>query len=312
MKKSMLIGAILMSCVFNAQEFTSFEEPELFSGLYTDTGDQNVAHDLLNNQDEPLVNYESTGVELSFMARYVPYDTPGDGLTDGDEVGVTDSPPSGDHPFTEGSQGYQVSDVDGNFILEFEPIVTTSTGPSYSLDYFISETGYEGDGTVNESGSDRLRIYVRHIEEDEEYDILDTTGSNINDLGIEGQWNSGYVELPAFIDVPLTFQLVFEARCNSSSETFYFDNIFFDGYLGIDENNTNHFAIYPNPANGSQVNIFSNNSGQKDISVFDILGKVILRTTIDTSLDISDLKNGIYLVKINQNDQIETKKLVIH
>ena len=209
-----------MSCAFYAQEFTSFEEPELFSGLYTDTGDQNVAHDLINNQDEPIVNYGTSGDELGFMARYVPYDTPGDGLTDGDEVGVNDNPPSGDHPYTDGSQGYQVSDVDGNFILEFEPIISYSTGPSLSIDYYIAETGYEGDGTVNESGSDRVRIYVRYIEEDEEYDILDTTGSNINDLGIEGQWITGNVELPAFIAEPLTFQFVIEVRCNSSSEAF--------------------------------------------------------------------------------------------
>ncbi len=301
-----------MNCALYAQEFTSFEEPELFSGLYTDTGDQNVAHDLMNNPDEPLVNYESTGGELGFMARYVPYDTPGDGLTDGDEVGVTDSPPSGDHPFTEGSQGYQVSDVDGNFILEFEPIVTTSTGPSYTLDYFISETGYEGDGTINESGSDRIRIYVKYFEEGEEYDILDTTGSNINDLGIEGQWISGIVELPAFNSDPLTFQLVIEVRCNSASEAFYFDNVFFNGFLGIEENNTAPFAIIPNPANGSYVNIQSAISGQKEVTVFDVLGKQIMQTSIETQLDISELKNGIYLVKITQNDQTETKKLVIN
>ena len=308
----MLLGAILMSCALYAQEFTSFEEPELFTGLYTDTGDPNVAHDLLNNQDEPLVNFESNGSEMGFMARYVPYDSPGDGLTDGDDVGVTDSPPSGDHPFPNGSQGYQVSDVDGNFILEFDPIISYSTGPHLEIDYFIAETGYEGDGTVNESGSDRLRIYVRHLEENEEYDILDTTGSNINDLGIEGQWINGSVSLPAFVDVPLTFQLVIEARCNSSSEIFYFDNVEFYGYLGLESHNEDIFSIVPNPAKGNHIKILSNLSAEKEITVYDVLGKEITYSIIDTTLDVSGLKNGIYLVQIKQNDRIETKKLVIH
>jgi hypothetical protein len=312
MKKSMLLVAILMSCALYAQEFTSFEEPELFSGLYTDTGDPNVAHDLMNNPDEPIVNFTTAGGEMGFMASYVPYDTPGDGLTDGDEVGVTDSPPSGDHPFPDGNQGYQVSDVDGNYILEFEPIVTTSTGPGMYIDYFIAETGYEGDGTVNESGSDRLRIYVRHLEENDEYDILDTTGSNINDLGIEGEWINGYVELPAFNSDPLTFQLVIEVRCNSSSETFYFDKVEFYGYLGIESHNEDVFSIVPNPAKGNHIKILSNNSAEKEITVYDILGKQIMYSIIESTLDISGLNNGIYLVQIKQSDRIETKKLVIH
>jgi hypothetical protein len=312
MKKSMLLGAILMSCAFYAQEFSSFEEPELFSGLYTDTGDQNVAHDLLNNQDEPLVNYDTSGGEMGFMARYVPYDSPGDGLTDGDDVGVTDSPPSNDNPFTDGSQGYQVSDVDGNFILEFDPIITTSTGPGMYIDYFISETGYEGDGTVNESGSDRLRIYVRHLEENEEYDILDTTGNNINDLGIEGQWITGYVDLPPFNIDPLTFQLVIEVRCNSSSEAFYFDNVEFFGNLGIDSHNQDLFSIVPNPTNGNHINILSNDSKEKEVTVYDILGKQVMYGIIDTTLDISGMNKGVYLVQVKQNEQFETKKLVIH
>lgn len=311
MKKSTLLGAILMSCAIYAQEFTSFEEPELFTGPYTDTGDQNVAHDLINNQDEPLVNYNSTGNELGFSAKYVPYDTPGDGLTDGDDVGVNDQAPSGNHPYPNGDQGYQVSDVDGNFILEFEPIITTSTGPSLSIDYFISETGYEGDGTINESGSDRIRIYVRYIEEDEEYDILDTTGSNINDLGIEGQWISGWVELPAYVADPLTFQLVIEVRCNSSSETFYFDNVEFSGFLGIDENKTDPFTLSPNPANGSHVNIMSGKSGNLSVTVFDVLGKQVQMSTIDHRLNISRLKSGIYFIHINQNGISVTKKLVV-
>jgi len=311
MKKSTLLGAILMSCAIYAQEFTSFEEPELFTGPYTDIGDPNVAHDLLNNQDEPLVNFISTGNELGFNARYEPYDTPGDGLSDGDDVGVTDNTPSNDHPYPNGDQGYQVSDVDGNFILEFEPIITTSTGPMLSIDYFISETGYEGDGTVNESGSDKIRIYVKHLEENDEYDILNTTGSNINDLDIEGQWISNYVELPAFINNPMTFQLVIEVRCNSSSETFYFDNVEFNGYLGINDNESDPFTLSPNPVSGDHIVVRSEDSGILTVTVFDVLGKQVIHTEINQRLDVSRLKSGIYFIRIDQNSVSVTKKLVI-
>ena len=81
-----------------------------------------------------------------------------------------------------------LSDVDGNFILEFDPVIATS--PTISIDYYVSETGYEGDGTSNTSGSDRLRIYLKDLGNNMEYDLLNTTGNDINDLGIEGSWTT--------------------------------------------------------------------------------------------------------------------------
>ncbi len=312
MKKATLLGAILISCVSYSQlEFTSFEEPEVFPGDYTDTGDPNVAHDLVNNTGEPLVDFTSTGKEIGFNARYEPYDTPGVGLTDGDAVGVTDDPPTGSDPYTNGVQGYHISDVDGNFILEFDPIVSYSDGPSFSIDYFVTETGYEGDGTVNESGSDRLRIYVIDFEDNSEYDIIDTTGNDINDLGIEGQWINGFVELPGFVFGGRTFQLVIEVRCNSSAEAFFFDNVIYNGILDVNENKNMTFSLFPNPATTGFVIIKSKIEGDKKITVFDVLGKEVINTTItDNRLNISTLTSGVYFIKISQGVASTIKKLV--
>ena len=315
MKKSTLLGAILISSAFYAQEFTSFEEPELFTGLYTDTGDQNVAHDLLNNQDEPLVNYISTGNELGFDARYEPYVTPGIGLTDGDDVGVTDSAPTGSDPFTDGVHGYQISDVDGNFILEIEPVLS-STSLTFSIDFFVSETGYEGDGTINESGSDRFRIYIFDIDNGlEAGDIINTTGTDINDVLIGGdpievRWINSSFTLEDLVP-GILFQLVIEVRCNSVAEAFFFDNIVIDGILGIEDHNGD-FYLFPNPVTKDFVNIISKFEGDKSIVVFDVLGKQIINTTIaHNKLDVSMLNSGVYIVKIKQGTESVTKKLVI-
>ena len=311
MKKIIIVAAILFSTASFAQsESTSFEVPEAIGGEYMDTGDPLVAHDLINNPEEPILNFISTDGELGFTASYVPYDTPGVGLTDGDLVGVTTSGPSGDNPFPDGDQGYEISDVDGNYILEFDIITSYSTGPGYSIDYFISETGYEGDGTLNESGSDRLRIYVRHLEENNEYDIINTTGSDINDLGIEGQWITGYIGLPPFINGPENFQLVIEVRCNAGPEAFYFDNIMFDGILGSSDNKQNKFSIYPNPAK-EYVNISSQTTGDKNVTIYNILGKQVIQTITTESVNISSLTSGIYIMKISQNGISSTKKLVV-
>lgn len=310
MKKITFIAALFMSVASFAQiAGTSFEEPSIVTVQYIDTGDATVAHDLVNNPDEPNVDYTSTGGEIGFDARYEPYDTPGDGLTEGDFVGVTDFAPTGDDLYTDGDQGYQISDSDGNYILEFDQVdLTGVTDPTLSLDYFISETGYEGDGTVNESNSDRLRIYVRDLTNSTEIDILDTTGSDINDLAIEGSWITG----TAAILPNTTIQLVIEARINAGAEAFFFDNLQIGGSLGINDANESQFSLYPNPASNGFVNIVSKVSGDKEVAVFDVLGKQVINTTITGErLNISALNSGVYIVKINQGNASVTKKLVV-
>lgn len=309
MKKITFIAALLISAASIAQiaGYTSFEEPGVVAIQYVDTGDANVAHDLVNNASEPNIDFTSTGGEMGFDARYEPYDVPSDGLTDGDWVGVTEF--AGDvTAYTDGTQGYGIGDADGNYILEFDQLdLAGYSGVTLTLDYYVNETGYEGDGTLNELGSDRMRIYVKDLTNASEIDILDTTGSDINDLGIEGVWQNGSVNIPNGV----TIQLVVEVRCNSGSETLYLDNLVVDGILGLGDNNQNEFSVYPNPAKG-YVNISSNVSGDKNIAIYNVLGKQVINTVISSErLNISNLNSGVYIMKISQNGVSSTKKLVV-
>ncbi len=228
MKKITFFAAFLMTAVAFSQietlAETSFEEPAI-GNQYTDTGDASVAHDLINNTDEAPVDFTQVATEIGFDAKYEPYDTPSSGLTDGDFVGVTDF--TGDVTnYTDGIQGYQMSDTDGNMIVGFDAVDFTGyTNNTISIDYFVNETGYEGDGTVNESSNDRIRIYVIDETNSTEIDILNTEGTDINDLSIEGAWITENISVPDNI----TAKLVVEVRTNSSSEALYLDNIKFEG-----------------------------------------------------------------------------------
>ncbi|MCB0452257.1 MAG: T9SS type A sorting domain-containing protein [Aequorivita sp.] len=323
MKKITLLAALLMGAVSFAQiAGTSFEEPEALPGKYTDTGDPNVAHDLLNNSGEPVVDFTSTGGEIGFNASYAPYDTPDVGLTDGDFVGVTDFTPSSTVLFTDGDKGYQMNDIDGNMIVEFDQVdLTGVSSPAISLDFLLSinstptNGNYEGDGTVNESGSDRLRIYVRDITNSTEIDLFNSTGTDLDDLvpfdAGSGeyllQWQNATAALPNSI-----VQLVIEGRTNASAESFWFDNISFNGTIGVNEQTADQFAVYPNPAAKGYVNITSKVSGTKNISIFDVLGKQVVKTTLNGDrLDISALNSGVYILKIEQGKSSVTKKLVV-
>lgn len=302
---------------------TSFEEPEAFPGKYTDTGDPNIAHDLINNSGEPLVDFTATGTELGFDASYVPYDTPDVGLTDGDFVGVTDFTPSPTVLFTDGDKGYQMNDIDGNMIVEFDEVDLTSvSNATISLDFLLSinsnnpaNGNYEGDGTTNESGSDRLRIYVRDITNSAEIDLFNSTGSDLDDFvpfdsgsgEYQLQWQTVSESLPTSV-----VQLVIEGRSNASAESFWFDNIVFDGTFGVNDRAADLFSLYPNPTSKGYVNITSKVAGAKNVAIFDVLGKQVVNTVLTGDrLDISKLNSGVYIVKIEQGKTSTTKKLVV-
>ncbi|GAB5400085.1 MAG: hypothetical protein Aureis2KO_16700 [Aureisphaera sp.] len=237
---------------------TSFEEPPVPGGQYTDSGDAGTAHDLINNVGEPEVDFTSTGGEMGYNATYVPYDTPGSGLTDGDFVGTTDF--TGDvTSYTDGANGYQMSDPDGNMILEFD--VVDFAGFSNNVvfvDYFVNGTGWEGDGTVNDDANDRIRIYVRDLTNATEIDVLNTEGNDIDDLGIEDIWQTVSVSVPDNAIV----QLVVELRSNSGSEALYLDNIRFEAdpiiiadvefenaFISVDENDSSiEISVVPDQA----------------------------------------------------------------
>ncbi|MBK5212586.1 MAG: T9SS type A sorting domain-containing protein [Flavobacteriaceae bacterium] len=82
--------------------------------------------------------------------------------------------------------------------------------------------------------------------------------------------------------------------------------------LGINQSLIDRFKIYPNPATNGYLYINSKINGVKIISVFDVLGKQVIKTTLNGErLDISALKSGVYILKIEQGKTSATKKLVV-
>jgi len=82
--------------------------------------------------------------------------------------------------------------------------------------------------------------------------------------------------------------------------------------LSVNNYNANAFSLYPNPTNTGSISISSTNSEAISVQVFDILGKQVKNETLtNNTLNVSNLKSGIYIVKITQNNTSTTKKLVI-
>ena len=70
--------------------------------------------------------------------------------------------------------------------------------------------------------------------------------------------------------------------------------------------------LYPNPVTNGKVYITSKNDLDKEITIFDVLGKKVLQTVISSrELNISNLSPGVYIIKINEAGVSATRKLIV-
>ena len=142
------LGTIAMGDVLYS---TSFENTDALGGKYYDTGDAAIAHDLVNNAGEAWVDVDGMN------AAYLPFDTPGSGLVDGDYCGVTNYATGAGGGFYEGDQAYQMSDTDGIMTLTSD-VFDTATYVSVAL--YMADTGWEDADwmTVTMGGIELYRV----------------------------------------------------------------------------------------------------------------------------------------------------------
>jgi hypothetical protein len=82
--------------------------------------------------------------------------------------------------------------------------------------------------------------------------------------------------------------------------------------LSNDDFASSNFSLYPNPVTNGSVTISSNSADAMQVQVYDVLGKVVKNEPLSNNmLDVSNLNTGLYIVKITQNQNSVTKKLVI-
>ncbi len=76
--------------------------------------------------------------------------------------------------------------------------------------------------------------------------------------------------------------------------------------------NQNNINIYPNPNNGTFV-IEPSNSTKQTMQMFDVNGKMLLSQPITdkTSIDASNLNEGVYNISLQSNEGVVNKRLVI-
>lgn len=100
----------------------------------------------------------------------------------------------------------------------------------------------------------------------------------------------------------------------STPGLYYVDDIDvnYTAAVNINENTENEITMFPNPATDHTV--LNGLSGVSMIRVVDLSGKEVSRETVNTNYHVistASLAEGIYLIQINAENKIETRKLVV-
>lgn len=69
--------------------------------------------------------------------------------------------------------------------------------------------------------------------------------------------------------------------------------------------------IYPNPVTNGVFYINTTANSTKDVIVYDVLGKQVIKTSTSNAVNVSNLTSGVYIVKITEEGNTATRKLVI-
>jgi hypothetical protein len=82
--------------------------------------------------------------------------------------------------------------------------------------------------------------------------------------------------------------------------------------LGTSQNSIAGLQVYPNPVTNGNLFITSDNNASKAVAIYDVLGKMVIKATVtDQPINVSNLKGGVYIVKITEEGKTATRKLVI-
>ena len=80
----------------------------------------------------------------------------------------------------------------------------------------------------------------------------------------------------------------------------------------LQESSIEGLSLYPNPVTNGRVYIATKNDAEKEIQIFDVLGKKVFYTQLNTrELNISSLSPGVYIIKIREEESTATRKLII-
>jgi hypothetical protein len=196
----------------------------------------------------------------------------------------------------------QTKDDSGGYKKFIQNIPSTTLGESYTVSFWYK--------IAPDAGS-VVKMWSNFRDSDGAF--LNGTTDDIT-LDVNGNVWTKYEE--TVIAPATSVKFWFELRTYRNTTVYLDDFSFFDNAtLSIVKNNAIvGFATYPNPVSKGILNISSASESLKNITIFNLLGKQVLSSSssgVQSTLDVSSISGGIYILKVTEAGKTATKKLVI-
>ncbi|MNU71100.1 hypothetical protein D3C71_605240 [compost metagenome] len=165
----------------------------------------------------------------------------------------------------------------------------------------------DGSGTLKLSNTITLNNVLR-------YKIVENATANAGLLTVQinrtqfEYYDLANSTLPVFVHTQLTIDMG-----SPMTQNLVMSSVLPTSTAGLNDLNAKEFGLYPNPANESVT--LSGLSGNETISIVDLAGKTVLSTEntgATQTINVSDIKAGIYNVVVISNGSKSTKKLTIN
>ena len=114
---------------------------------------------------------------------------------------------------------------------------------------------------------------------------------------------------PVDTDIVGTYTVTYnvaDANSNNGLEVTRTVNV--ESSLSVKDNPNNILKIYPNPT--SDIVYIDGNYSQLKVVVYDILGKQVMNKSITKSIDISQLKKGVYILQLFDGAKLTTQRII--
>ncbi|AQS94205.1 hypothetical protein BXQ17_09085 [Polaribacter sp. BM10] len=215
--------------------------------------------------------------------------------------------------------------TDGDIEFNFPSIAVTagtfiyiSSSEAGFTDFFGKNADYV-TGVVNINGDDSIELY-------ENGKIIDVFG-NVNKDGSGETWeyldgwayrnSTSSPQGTTFTDTNWSYSGVdgLEGGTNNATATTPFPiGTFQPATAAVSRNSIEGFKTFPNPVTNKEFTVSTNNTSVKQIVIFNVLGKKVYAASfsgVKSTINVSDMNAGVYIVKVTEDGKTATKKLVI-
>ena len=195
------------------------------------------------------------------------------------------------------------------YVSTEEPNFTTFFGMAPT--YTSGSMGINGDDAIELYESGQIIDVYGDVDNDfsgETYDYLDGWAYRKSNTGPEGT---------TFTPSNWTYSGVdgLEGGSNNATATSPFPiGTYSNATASVERNGVLGFTAYPNPVTNKEFTISSSSTNVKEIAIFNVIGKKVLTTRFSgakSTINVSTIGSGIYILKVMEAGKISTKKLVI-